>query len=65
MIKHKSPKCEQCIIRQLDSLGELKKDELIRISECKTSKYVKRGEVLFDEGKYINSFFVLKKEYVR
>jgi len=61
MIKHKSPKCEQCIIRQLDSLGELKKDELIRISECKTSKYVKRGEVLFDEGKYINSVFCIKE----
>ena len=61
MIKHKSPKCEQCIIRQLYSLGKIKKDELIRISECKTSKYVKRGEVLFDEGKYINSVFCIKE----
>ena len=60
MIKHKSPKCEQCIIRQLNSLGELNKDELIRISECKTSKYVKRGEVLFDEGTYINGVFCIK-----
>mgnify|MGYP000312293211 FL=1 len=60
MIKHKIPKCEQCIIRQLNSLGELKKDELIRISECKSSKYLKRGEVLFDEGTYINGVFCIK-----
>jgi CRP-like cAMP-binding protein len=44
----------------LNSLGELKKDELIRISECKSSKYLKRGEVLFDEGTYINGVFCIK-----
>ncbi|MFD2568175.1 Crp/Fnr family transcriptional regulator [Pseudotenacibaculum haliotis] len=55
-----SGKCEQCIIRQLNSLNELSKDELIRISACKTSQHVKRGDVLFDEGEYINGVFCIK-----
>lgn len=53
-------KCEQCIIRQLNSLGELTKDELIRISACKSSEVVKKGAVLFDEGDHINGVFCIK-----
>jgi len=60
MKKDKASKCEQCITRQLNSLGELTKDELIRVSGCKTSLYIKRGEVLFDEGNYINGVFCIK-----
>ncbi|MEQ6123358.1 Crp/Fnr family transcriptional regulator [Pseudotenacibaculum sp. MALMAid0570] len=55
-----SSKCEQCIVRQLNSLNELSKDELIRISACKTSQFVKKGETLFEEGKYINGVFCIK-----
>ena len=53
-------KCEQCIIRQLNSLNELSKEELIRISACKTSQHIKKGEVLFEEGQYINGVFCIK-----
>ena len=53
-------KCEQCIVRQLNALGELTKDELIRISACKTSQHIKKGEVLFEEGQYINGVFCIK-----
>lgn len=53
-------KCEQCVVRQLNSLKELSKDELIRISACKTTKTIKKGEVLFDEGDYINGVFCIK-----
>lgn len=53
-------KCEQCIVRQLSALKELTKDELIRISACKTGKIIKKGEVLFDEGEYINGVFCIK-----
>jgi len=60
MKKDKVSKCEQCITRQLNSLGELTKDELIRVSGCKTSLFIKRGEVLFDEGNYINGVFCIK-----
>lgn len=53
-------KCEQCIIREFNSFKALTKDELIRISGCKTSKKIKKGEVLFDEGEYINGVFCVK-----
>jgi len=53
-------KCDQCIVRQLNSLKELSKDELIRISECKTSTIIKRGDILFDEGEHINGVFCIR-----
>ncbi|MDX8553467.1 Crp/Fnr family transcriptional regulator [Tenacibaculum sp. 1B UA] len=53
-------KCEQCIIRQFNSLKALTKDELVRISGCKTSKTIKKGETLFNEGEYINGVFCVK-----
>lgn len=53
-------KCEQCIVRQLNSLGELTKEELIRISGCKTSTTIKKGEVIFEEGEHINGVYCIK-----
>ncbi len=53
-------KCEQCIVRQFNSLKALTKDELVRISSCKTSRIVKKGEVLFEEGEHINGVFCVK-----
>lgn len=53
-------KCEQCIIREFNSLKALTKEELIRITGCKTSKTIKKGEVLFDEGEHINGVYCIK-----
>ncbi|WP_353779429.1 cyclic nucleotide-binding domain-containing protein [Winogradskyella sp. 3972H.M.0a.05] len=53
-------KCEQCIIRQFNTLRALTKEELIRISGCKTDRIVKKGEVLFREGETINGVFCIK-----
>lgn len=53
-------KCEQCIIRQFNSLKSLTKDELVRIAGCKTSKTIKKGAVLFEEGEHINGVFCIK-----
>ena len=53
-------KCEQCIIRQFNSLKSLTKDELVRISGCKTTKTVRKGEILFEEGENINGVFCVK-----
>ena len=52
-------KCEQCIVRQLNSLKSLKKDELLRISACKTTRIIKKGEVIFEEGGHINGVFCI------
>lgn len=53
-------KCDQCIVRQFNSLKQLSKDELIRISACKTSKIIRKGETLFEEGDHINGVFCIK-----
>ena len=53
-------KCEQCIVREFSSLKALNKDELIRISECKTSKVIKKGESIFEEGENVNGIFCIK-----
>ena len=53
-------KCEQCIIRQFNSLKALTKEELLRISACKTSRIIKKGEVIFEEGESLNGIFCIK-----
>lgn len=53
-------KCEQCIIRQFNSMKALTKEELVRISGCKTSKIIKKGEVIFEEGDMLNGIFCVK-----
>jgi len=53
-------KCEQCIIRQFNSLKALTREELVRISNCKTSRIIKKGEVIFEEGDTVNGVFCVK-----
>lgn len=53
-------KCEQCIIKQFNALKSLSKDELVRISSCKTSMTVKKGDVIFEEGDSINGVYCVK-----
>ncbi|MFD1162818.1 MULTISPECIES: Crp/Fnr family transcriptional regulator [Hwangdonia] len=53
-------KCEQCIIKQFNSLKALTTDELMRISGCKTSMFIKKGEVIFEEGEMLNGVYCVK-----
>ncbi|WP_100612617.1 Crp/Fnr family transcriptional regulator [Confluentibacter lentus] len=53
-------KCEQCIIKQFNALKSLSKEELVRISGCKTSMTVKKGDVIFEEGDSINGVYCVK-----
>ena len=53
-------KCEQCIIREFNALKALTKEELVRISECKTSKVIKKGDVIFEEGDTLSGIFCVK-----
>ncbi|NMH86729.1 Crp/Fnr family transcriptional regulator [Flavivirga algicola] len=53
-------KCEQCIIKQFNSLKSLTKDELVRISNCKTSYTIKKGTVIFEEGEAVNGVYCVK-----
>lgn len=56
-----SRKCEQCIASKLNSLNSLSKEELFRISNCKKTKFLKKGELLFDEGVHINGIYCIQK----
>ena len=53
-------KCEQCIVREFSSLKALNKDELVKLANCKTSKIVRKGETIFNEGETINGVFCVK-----
>jgi CRP-like cAMP-binding protein len=53
-------KCEQCIVRQFSSLKALTKDELLKLSDCKTSHIIKKGEVIFEEGENVNGIYCIK-----
>ncbi|QTD36928.1 Crp/Fnr family transcriptional regulator [Polaribacter batillariae] len=54
-------KCEQCIVRQFNSLKHLSNKELMRISACKTSLFIKKGDTIFEEGKHLNGVFCIKE----
>ena len=53
-------KCEQCIVRKFSSLKALTKEELLQLSDCKTSHVIKKGEVIFNEGDTVNGIYCIK-----
>ncbi len=52
--------CQQCIVKQFKVLRALGKEDLIRISGCKTSRIIKKGEILFSEGERVNGVYCVK-----
>ena len=53
-------KCGQCIVREFSSLKALNKDELVKLAGCKTSRIIRKGEVIFEEGENVNGIFCIK-----
>lgn len=53
-------KCDQCIVREFSSLKALNKDELLKMSECKVSYTIKKGEPIFEEGESTNGIYCVK-----
>ncbi len=54
-------RCENCIIRQFNSLRALSKDELKKVADSKTSKKIKKGEALFIEGQKLDGVFCVRE----
>jgi len=54
-------RCENCIIRQLNALKALNKDELKNISDTKIKKSIKKGDFIFEEGEKLNGVFCVNK----
>ena len=53
-------RCENCIMRQFNSLRALSKEELKKVSDSKISKNIKKGEVLFEEGQKLDGVFCVR-----
>ncbi|HLT50479.1 MAG TPA: Crp/Fnr family transcriptional regulator [Arenibacter sp.] len=54
-------RCENCIIRQFNSLRAMSKEELKRVSDTKTTKILKKGESIFGEGEKLNGVFCVRE----
>ncbi|CAM3622463.1 Crp/Fnr family transcriptional regulator [Flavobacterium gelidilacus] len=53
--------CDQCIVRQFSSLKALRKEELIKMANCKTSYTIKKGDPIFEEGDTVNGVYCVKE----
>ena len=60
MENHKDDRCENCLMRQLNALKSLNKDQLKRISDSKISKSIKKGDSLFEEGEKLNGVYCVR-----
>ncbi|MGB5170608.1 Crp/Fnr family transcriptional regulator [Eudoraea sp.] len=54
-------RCENCIIRQFNSLRAMGKEELKKVSDSKVVKTVKKGESIFEEGDKLNGVFCVRE----
>lgn len=53
-------RCENCIIRQFNSLRAMSKEELKQVSDSKTTKTIKKGESIFEEGEKLNGVYCVR-----
>ena len=53
-------RCENCIVRQFNSLRAMSKEELKKVSDSKTVKKIKKGQPLFEEGEKLNGVFCVR-----
>jgi CRP-like cAMP-binding protein len=60
MAEHEESRCENCIIRELNSLKALKKEELKAISDSKVTRRIKKGEALFEEGEKLGGVYCVR-----
>ena len=54
-------KCEQCIVREFSSLKSLNKNELLKMSDCKVTYTIKKGEAIFEEGEVTNGIYCISE----
>ncbi|MEE9364159.1 MAG: Crp/Fnr family transcriptional regulator [Cellulophaga sp.] len=53
-------RCESCIIRQFNSLRAMSKEELKKVSDTKITKFIKKGEAIFEEGEKLNGVYCVR-----
>ena len=60
MSEHEKYRCENCIIRQMNTFHALKKEELKRMSDTKETRTIKKGETIFEEGDRLKGVFCVR-----
>lgn len=53
-------RCENCIVRQFNSLRAMSKEELKKVSDSKVYKTIKKGDTLFEEGEKLDGVFCVR-----
>lgn len=53
-------RCENCIVRQFNSLRAMSIEELKKVSDSKITKKIKKGEALFEEGEKLDGVFCVR-----
>ncbi|WP_189702577.1 Crp/Fnr family transcriptional regulator [Subsaximicrobium wynnwilliamsii] len=53
-------RCDHCIARQLSAMKSMTKEELKLVSDCKTTRFFKKGDVIFEEGEALNGVFCVR-----
>ena len=53
-------KCESCIIRKFNAMKAFSIPELKQLSDKKTTKIYKKGEVIFDEGEHLKGVYCVR-----
>lgn len=54
-------RCDHCIARQFSSMKSMTKEELKLVSDCKTTRFFKKGDVIFEEGEALNGVFCVRE----
>lgn len=54
-------RCENCIVRQFNSLRAMTKDELKKVSDAKVYKKIKKGDPLFEEGQKLDGVYCVRE----
>lgn len=60
MDDHQHSRCENCIVRQMNSFKALRKEELKKLSTSKETRTIKKGEAIFREGEKLNGVYCVR-----
>lgn len=52
--------CQQCIVKELNSLKNLNSQEMRQLVACKEAYTIKKGEYIFEEGETINGIYCVQ-----
>lgn len=52
--------CQQCVVRKINALQMLKGKEVKAIADCKVTKSIAKGDIIFSEGDMLNGVYCVQ-----